>query len=82
MATQPPNLQREMEFIWAWVKNLNANSLRLIDWPSIGASLVSEYVTPRLLDMAFPTLFSKGYSDWLEPQVRRVNLNEYVKHLI
>ena len=38
METWPPNLQREMEFIWAWVKNPNTNLLRLIDWPSIGAS--------------------------------------------
>ena len=56
-----------MEFIHAWVKNPNVDPLSLIDWPSFGASLVNEYVTPGLLDMAFPTFFPKGECDWLEP---------------
>ena len=69
METRSKNLQREMQLIQAWINNPNIDPLRLIDWPSIGASLVNEYVMPGLLDMAFPTLFPTGQCDWLEPRV-------------
>ena len=81
MATRSENLQREMEFIQAWINNPNIDPLRLIDWSSIGASPINENVTPGLLDMAFPTLFPTGQCDWLEPHVRRIYLHEYIKHL-
>ena len=57
-------------------------SSTLIEWPSIGASPINEYVTFGLLDMAFPTLFPDGIFDWLEPRMRRVYLHEFVKNLI
>ena len=68
MATRPMNLQKKMELIHAWINNPNIDPLSLIDWPSIGTSLVNEYVTPGLIDMAFPTLFPNGKCDWLEPR--------------
>ena len=67
MASRPPNAQKEMELIRAWVNNPDANLASLIDWPSIGVSPINEYVTSGLLDMAFPTLFPNGTCDWLEP---------------
>ena len=82
MASRPPNAQKEMELIRAWVNNRDANPTSLIDWPSIGVSPINEYVTSGLLDMAFPTLFPNGTYDWLEPQLQHVYLHEFVKHLV
>ncbi|XP_059076593.1 uncharacterized protein LOC131875899 [Cryptomeria japonica] len=82
MASKPPNAQREMELIHVWVNNPNVDPRSLIDWPGIGASPINEYVTEGLLDMAFPTLFPDGQCDWIEPQIRRVHLHEFVKHLL
>ena len=45
MASRPPNAQKEMELIRAWVNNPDANLASLIDWPSIGVSPINEYVT-------------------------------------
>lgn len=70
MASRPPNAQREMELIHAWVNNPDAVLSALIEWPSIGASPINEYVTSGLLDMAFPTLFLDGSCDWLEPRMK------------
>ncbi|XP_059071599.1 uncharacterized protein LOC131868268 [Cryptomeria japonica] len=82
MASRPPNAQRKMELICAWVNNPNANPTTLIDWPKICASPINEYVTLGLLDMAFPTLFPDGRYDRLEPRMRQVHLHEFVKHLL
>ncbi|XP_059068758.1 uncharacterized protein LOC131859203 [Cryptomeria japonica] len=82
MASRPPNAQREMELIHAWINNPNSNPTALIDWPSIGASPINEYITSGLLDMAFPTLFPDGRCDWLEPRMRHVHLHEFVKHFL
>lgn len=82
MASRPPNAQREMELIHAWVNNPDSTSSHLIEWPAIGASPINEYVTLGLLDMAFPTLFPDGRFDWLEPRMKRVHLHEFAKHLI
>ncbi|XP_057831850.2 uncharacterized protein LOC131042550 [Cryptomeria japonica] len=82
MASTPPTIRKEMELIHAWVNISNANPTKLIDWPRIDASLINEYVTLGLLDMAFPTLFPDGWCDWLEPRMRRVHLHEFVKHLL
>ena len=82
MASKPPNARREMELIHAWINNPNVDPRSLIDWPGIGTSLGNEYVIEGLLDMAFPTLFSDGLCDWIEPRLRRVHLHEFVKHLL
>lgn len=82
IASRPPNAQREMELIHSWVNNPDAVPSSLIEWPSIGASPINEYVTFGLLDMYFPTLFLDGSCDWLEPRMELVYLHEFVKHLI
>jgi hypothetical protein len=82
MASRPPNAQKEMELIRAWVNNPDVNPTSLIDWPTIGVSPINEYVTLGLLDMAFPTLFPDGSCDWLEPRLWQVYLHEFVKHLM
>ena len=82
MASKPPNAQRELELIRAWVKNPNIDPTRIMDWPNIGATPIYEYTTPGLFDMTFPSLFPNGKCDWLEPRLKRVHLHEYVKHLI
>jgi hypothetical protein len=82
MASRPPNAQREMELIHAWVNNPDSTSSQLIEWPAIGASPINEYVTSGLLDMDFPTLFHNGRCDWLEKIMKRVHLHEFSKHLI
>ena len=70
MASRHHNAQREMELIHAWVNNPDAVSSTLIEWLSIGASPNNEYVTSGLLDMDFPTLFTNGSCDWLEPRMK------------
>ena len=63
MASRPPNAQREMELIHAWVDNPDFVSSQLIEWPTIEASPINEYVMLGLLDMTFPTLFPDGRCD-------------------
>ena len=82
MASRPPNYKREIELIHAWLSNLDVVPSALIEWPSIGASPINEYVTAGLLDMAFPTLFPDGSCDWLEPRMKHVYFHEFLKHLI
>ncbi|XP_057825708.1 uncharacterized protein LOC131037537 [Cryptomeria japonica] len=82
MASKPPNAQREMELIRAWINNNNTHPSSLIEWPSIGGSPINEYTTLGLLDMVFPTLSPNGKCDWLEPRIKQVHLHEYAKHLI
>ncbi|XP_059067928.1 uncharacterized protein LOC131858643 [Cryptomeria japonica] len=62
MASRPPNVQKEIELIHAWINNPHADPLQMIDWPAIGVSPINEYVTLGLLDMAFPALFADGIS--------------------
>ena len=69
-ASRLPNAQREIKLIQTWVNNLDSISSQLIQWPAIGASPINEYVTLRLLDMTFPTLFPDGRCDWLEPRMK------------
>ena len=64
------------------MNNPDSISSQLIEWPAIGASPIYEYVTSKLLDMAFSTLFPDGRCDWLEPRMKRVYLHEFYKHLI
>ena len=71
-----------MELIHGWVNSPDAVPSSLIEWPSIGASPINEYVTFGLLEMAFPTLFQDGSCDWLEPRLKQVLLHEFVKNLI
>ena len=71
-----------MKLIHAQINNLNVDPGTLIDWPGIGTSLVNEYVTEGLLDMAFPTLFPNGQCDWIEPRLRKFYLHEFVKNLL
>ena len=59
-----------MEFIHAWVNNLDVVIPTLVEWPSIGASSINAYVTFGLFYMAFPTLFLGGSCDWLEPRLK------------
>ena len=82
MASKPPNIQWEMELIRTWVRNPNIDPTLMMDSPNIGASPINVYTTPSFLDMTFPSLFSNGKCDLLEPWMRKVHLHEYVKHLI
>lgn len=82
MASKPPNTQREMELIRAWVNNPNVDPTTMMDWPMIDASPINEYTTPRLLNMTFPSLFPNGKCDWLEPRLRKLHLHKFAKHLL
>ncbi|XP_059065211.1 uncharacterized protein LOC131857122 [Cryptomeria japonica] len=82
MASKPPNAQREMELICAWVNNPNVDPTTMMDWPMIGASPINEYTTPGFLNMTFPSLFPNGKCDWLEPRLRKLHLHEFAKHLL
>jgi hypothetical protein len=53
-----------------------------MNWPIVGSSPINEYNTEGLFDMAFPTLFSRGEADWLQPRMRNAHLHEYAKHLL
>ncbi len=62
--------------IRAWVNNhdskennKNEDLSDVINWLGIGSSLINEYNTMGLFDMAFPTLFPKGEADWLQPRM-------------
>lgn len=63
MVCQPPNSQKKMELIHAWVNNPNTYLMTLIDWPIIGESPINEYVTLGFLDMTFPRLFLNDICD-------------------
>lgn len=63
MISRPPNTQREMELICAWINNKNINQSTLIDWPTICGSPVNEYTILELLDMVFLILFPHGKCD-------------------
>ena len=41
MVSRPPNAQREMKLIHAWVNNLDSIPSQLIEWPAIGASPIN-----------------------------------------
>ncbi|XP_057871639.2 uncharacterized protein LOC131078030 [Cryptomeria japonica] len=82
MESKPPNAQREMELIRAWVNNPNVDPTTMMDWPMIGASPINEYTTPGLLNMTFPSLFPNGKCDWLESRLRKLHLHEFAKHLL
>ena len=71
-----------MELIHTWVRNPNMDPTLMMDWPNIGEYPINDYTTLGLLDMTFPSLFSNGKCDLLEPRMRKVHLHEYVKHLI
>lgn len=52
-----------------------------LPWPSTGPPL-SEYSTEGLFSMAFPTLFPTGDADFTQPRRKKLDLHEWVKHLI
>lgn len=63
MASKPPIIHRDIEFIHAWVNNFDAYPTKLIDWPRISASHINECTTLGLLVMAFLTLIPDGRYD-------------------
>lgn len=72
-----PNERRQVEEIREFLDSVDPSHLQYIDWPTIGTSLVNEYNTEVLLDMAFPTLFPTGDADWLQPRICSVEFHEY-----
>ena len=57
--------------------------LNTIDWPTVGSEAFSEFKTPYLATMAFPTLFPDGKGDPTNPQIHHdVSFAEKIKHLI
>ena len=52
-----------------------------LPWPPTGPAL-SEYTTRNLFTMAFPTLFPLGVADPSEDRPRKLELHEWVKHLM
>ena len=52
-----------------------------VPWPAAGPPL-SEYSTEGLFSMAFPTLFPTGDGDFTNPRHKKLDLYEWVKHLI
>ncbi|KAH9983921.1 hypothetical protein BJV77DRAFT_1162843 [Russula vinacea] len=52
-----------------------------LPWPPTGPAL-SEYTTCNLFTMAFPTLFPLGVADPSEDRPRKLELHEWVKHLM
>lgn len=58
MASRPPNAQREMELIHAWVNNPDSTSSHLIEWPAIVASPINLIMScPLFLSLTFCHLF-------------------------
>ena len=57
--------------------------LNTIDSPTVGSEAFSEFKTPYLAAMAFPTLFPDGEGDPTNPQIHHdVSFAEKIKHLI
>ena len=53
-----------------------------MEWPEIGLSPINEYNTEGLFDMAFPTLFPMGNTNWFQPCLKDAHLHEYGLHLL
>ena len=61
-------------------RNLDG-SIGPLPWPVMGLPL-SEYSTEGLFSMAFPTLFPTGDADFTHPRRKKLDLHEWVKHLM
>ena len=66
--------------------NMRSTGLALPDsqplsWPLMGPAL-SEYTTKGLFSMAFPSLFPLGSPDITDRRPRKIDLHEWVKHLM
>ena len=73
----PQNIGREAEKI---TNDLQSHS---IDWPSVANEPYSEFTTPHLATMAFPTLFPTCVADPTNPSTYRdVPFAQKVKHLL
>jgi hypothetical protein len=62
-------------------RSLNGSIGCPIPWPAMGLPL-SEYSTEGLFSMAFPTLFPIGDADFTLPCRKKLDLHEWVKHLM
>ena len=60
---------------------LDATEQHPLPWPSSGPAL-SEYTTNGLFTMAFPSLFPCGKADYASPRRAKLDLYEWVKHLM
>ena len=60
---------------------LDASDRHPLPWPSSGPAL-SEYTTEGLFSMAFPSLFPFGAADFTTPHRSKLELYEWVKHLM
>ena len=56
---------------------------QVMDWPSIENEPLSEFTTPFLATLSFPTLFPNSDGDRINPAIlREVSFADKVKHLI
>ena len=60
---------------------LDASDHHPLPWPSLGPAL-SEYTMEGLFSMAFPSLFPFGAADFTTPHCSKLELYEWVKHLM
>ena len=60
---------------------LDASDGHPLPWPSSGPAF-SEYTTDGLFTMAFPSLFPFGLADYSTPRCSKLELYEWVKHLM
>ncbi|KAK3917798.1 ATP-dependent DNA helicase [Frankliniella fusca] len=51
-------------------------------WPSIGTEPINEFSSPGYISLAFPHLFPFAQGDYSMPRPHKVNLSDYIHHLM
>ena len=78
----PGPSERDAVCIGMQQRSLNRSTIGSpVPWPAAGL-LLSEYSTEGLFLMAFPTLFPTGDGNFTNPRHKKLDLYEWVKHLI
>ena len=78
----PGPSERDTVCIGMQQRSLNGSSIGSpLPWPAAGPPPL-EYSTEGLFLMAFPTLFPTGDGDFTNPRHKKLDLYEWVKHLI
>ena len=79
--SQHPKMMCELQIIKKKLQ-LEDDASNFINWPVIDFFLVNEYNIEGLLDMSFPTLFPKGSTLYMQPNIEEIKAHEFAHHLM
>ena len=76
-----PKMMHELQIIMKKLQ-LEDDASNVINWPVIDLFPINEYNIEGLLDMAFPTLFPKGSTLYMQPNIEVIKAHEFAHHLM